>query len=391
MWARVIGTIVDRHRHCVTVLGAAGLDGVGTAQVQRVSALAGRAADHARARSRDQGDRVGVALGAAGERGPDVLVQLAAGPGDGGEAVERDVGRTGDGRVGRARRRGRTRPSRPRGGGRRWPRAAAPRPRRPRRARRASRRRRSARRRVGERRGGDQPDPQPGERPGPDAGDDGGEVAQADRGVVQAVRDGGREQFAVAAGRQRRRVRPRAPPRRPSPTVTTPAVTAGEDVSSARTNTGVSLSRAGRRAGRPVAAVRPQGRRPHLGSGARARSTSSRASASCSAMPPPHSTAVTTARGVDVQIEVVDLVERPQPVGVDVHERELAGRSGRVHPGDDEGRRHDMTLDAQPGADALHQRGLARAEGPAEISRSPRRRTRPARPRRRACRPRWRA
>ena len=66
--------------------------------------------------------------------------------------------------------------------------------------------------------------------------------------------------------------------------------------------------------------------------------------------------------GRDVEIEIVDLVQRAEPVGVDVHERESAA----MHAGDDEGRRHDVALHAEAGADALHERGLAGTERSAE-------------------------
>jgi hypothetical protein len=62
--------------------------------------------------------------------------------------------------------------------------------------------------------------------------------------------------------------------------------------------------------------------------------------------------------GRDVEIEIVDLVQRAEPLRVDVHERDRT----TMHSCDDEGRRHHVALHSQTGADALHERGLACAE-----------------------------
>ena len=68
---------------------------------------------------------------------------------------------------------------------------------------------------------------------------------------------------------------------------------------------------------------------------------------------------------VRVQVQVVDLGPAAQPVGVGVHQVRPAAQ-GRVHPGDDEGRRGHRAAHAQPGADALGQRRLARPERPGQ-------------------------
>ena len=84
-------------------------------------------------------------------------------------------------------------------------------------------------------------------------------------------------------------------------------------------------------------------------------------SASCSTSPCPHSTTVTESSVGGVQVEVVDVGHAAQPVGVDVHQRHPAVA---VHAGDDERRRGDRLADAEAGADALRQRGLAGPERP---------------------------
>ena len=68
--------------------------------------------------------------------------------------------------------------------------------------------------------------------------------------------------------------------------------------------------------------------------------------------------------GVDeggVEVEVVELQGRPEAVGVDMDQGRAADKRG-MDPGDDEGRRGDRAADTEPGADALGQRGLPRAE-----------------------------
>ena len=62
-----------------------------------------------------------------------------------------------------------------------------------------------------------------------------------------------------------------------------------------------------------------------------------------------------------VEVQVVQLepgARLPQPVRVDVHQRHRSP----VHPGEHEGRAGDGAGDAEPGADALRERGLAGAE-----------------------------
>ena len=61
-------------------------------------------------------------------------------------------------------------------------------------------------------------------------------------------------------------------------------------------------------------------------------------------------------RQVDVQIEVVDLGQGAQPVGVDVHERHPAVA---MDSRDDERRRHHRATDAETGAETLDEYGLA--------------------------------
>ncbi len=74
---------------------------------------------------------------------------------------------------------------------------------------------------------------------------------------------------------------------------------------------------------------------------------------------------VLAARRVREQRRHAELLERAEPVGVDVHEvRPADGR--RVHPGDDERRRGDLATHPQPGADALGERRLARPQRAAE-------------------------
>src|SRR4051812_9772637 len=63
--------------------------------------------------------------------------------------------------------------------------------------------------------------------------------------------------------------------------------------------------------------------------------------------------------GGRVEIQVVDVGDAAQPVGVDVHQRHPAAG---VHPRDDERRRGDRLTDPESGADALRQRGLPGAE-----------------------------
>jgi hypothetical protein len=59
-----------------------------------------------------------------------------------------------------------------------------------------------------------------------------------------------------------------------------------------------------------------------------------------------------------VEVEVVDLVDAAEAVRVHMHQWQRA----LVHPGDDKGGRGHLPADAQRGADALDQRGLAGAE-----------------------------
>ena len=60
-----------------------------------------------------------------------------------------------------------------------------------------------------------------------------------------------------------------------------------------------------------------------------------------------------------VEVEVVELGDAAEPVGVDVHQRGAADLA-RVHPRDHERRRGDRPADAEPGAEALGERRLAR-------------------------------
>jgi hypothetical protein len=62
-----------------------------------------------------------------------------------------------------------------------------------------------------------------------------------------------------------------------------------------------------------------------------------------------------------VEIEVVELVDPAEPVGVDVHERRSRAQ-GRVHPSDHERRRGDVAADTEPVADPLGEGGLAGTE-----------------------------
>ncbi len=66
-----------------------------------------------------------------------------------------------------------------------------------------------------------------------------------------------------------------------------------------------------------------------------------------------------------VEVEVVELLDATEPVGVDVHQRRPALQRG-VHAGDDEGRRRDVTPHTQSGADPLGEGGLAGPEVTAE-------------------------
>src|SRR5690349_20881792 len=62
-----------------------------------------------------------------------------------------------------------------------------------------------------------------------------------------------------------------------------------------------------------------------------------------------------------VLIQVVQLGESTEPVGVNVHQRRPAGQR-RMHPRDDEGRRGHSSPHLQPDAESLGERRLARAE-----------------------------
>src|SRR5829696_4760487 len=62
---------------------------------------------------------------------------------------------------------------------------------------------------------------------------------------------------------------------------------------------------------------------------------------------------------VGVEVERVHVLDAAEPVRVDVHERHPWTL---VHARDDERRRGDRPPDAEPGADAAGQRGLASAE-----------------------------
>ena len=62
-----------------------------------------------------------------------------------------------------------------------------------------------------------------------------------------------------------------------------------------------------------------------------------------------------------VEVEVVELGDAAEPVGVGVHQRRSPDLAG-VHAGDDEGRRGDRAADAEPGAEPLGERRLAGAE-----------------------------
>jgi len=64
-------------------------------------------------------------------------------------------------------------------------------------------------------------------------------------------------------------------------------------------------------------------------------------------------------RQVDIQIEVVDLGQGRQPVGIDVHERHPAVA---MDSGYDERRRHHRAAYAQAGTDSLDENGLARTK-----------------------------
>ena len=83
----------------------------------------------------------------------------------------------------------------------------------------------------------------------------------------------------------------------------------------------------------------------------RIRSSSSRASARSSASPQApldHGDRILLS---GIEIQVVELGQGAQPVGVDMHQRWPAGRR-RMHPGDDERRRRHRTADAEALADA---------------------------------------
>ena len=66
-----------------------------------------------------------------------------------------------------------------------------------------------------------------------------------------------------------------------------------------------------------------------------------------------------------VQVEVVDLGQVAEPVGVHVHQGRTAGQR-RVHPRDHERRRGDRPAHPEPGPEAAGERGLARTEVSAE-------------------------
>jgi hypothetical protein len=69
---------------------------------------------------------------------------------------------------------------------------------------------------------------------------------------------------------------------------------------------------------------------------------------------------------VRVEIQVVDLADAAEPVGVRVHQRRPGPGQRRMDPGDDEGRRGDRPAYPESLADALHQGGLARPERPGQ-------------------------
>ena len=79
---------------------------------------------------------------------------------------------------------------------------------------------------------------------------------------------------------------------------------------------------------------------------------SSRDSASPSAIPSPHSTTVTASSRDGVEVEVVELVDAAEAVGVDVDQGGPADRRG-VLAGDHERRRGDVAAHPEPRADAL--------------------------------------
>ena len=62
-----------------------------------------------------------------------------------------------------------------------------------------------------------------------------------------------------------------------------------------------------------------------------------------------------------VEVEVVELGDAAEPVGVDVHQRRPVAER-RVHPRDHERRRRDVAAHAEPGAEPLGERRLAGAE-----------------------------
>ena len=62
-----------------------------------------------------------------------------------------------------------------------------------------------------------------------------------------------------------------------------------------------------------------------------------------------------------VEVEVVELGDAAEPVGVDVHQRRAVAQR-RVHPGDHERRRRDVAAHAEAGAEPLGERRLAGAE-----------------------------